>query len=70
MLGFPKIPATLDSLGWINRPVGLSNEALLYSLGGERMPFIFLIGPDGKVLAKDLHGAAIKDAVTNAMAEP
>jgi hypothetical protein len=31
------------------------------------LPAVFLIGPDGKILARDLHGAAIKAALAEAL---
>jgi beta-lactamase regulating signal transducer with metallopeptidase domain/HEAT repeat protein len=33
------------------------------------LPAVFLIGPDGKIIAKDLHGDAIKAAVAKALAK-
>ncbi|HEX5399522.1 MAG TPA: hypothetical protein VFY06_10790, partial [Verrucomicrobiae bacterium] len=35
--------------------------------GDTTLPAVFLIGPDGKIVAKDLHGDAIKAAVANAL---
>ena len=35
--------------------------------GVQGIPSIFLIGPDGKILAKDLRGEAIKSAVEHAL---
>jgi hypothetical protein len=37
--------------------------------GVEGIPSIFLIGPEGKVLAKDLRGDAIKSTVERALAK-
>jgi RNA polymerase sigma factor (sigma-70 family) len=37
------------------------------SFGVQAIPSIWLIGPDGKVLAKDLRGPGIKGAVANAL---
>jgi len=31
------------------------------------IPSIWLIGPDGKIIAKDLHGDALKEAVKKAL---
>ncbi len=31
------------------------------------MPETFLIGPDGRVLAKNLRGAALKEAIARAL---
>ena len=36
----------------------------------EAIPAIFLIGPDGKLLAKDIQGEAIEAAVANALRKP
>ena len=36
----------------------------------EAIPAIFLIGPDGKLLAKDIQGEAIEAAVANALQKP
>jgi hypothetical protein len=35
--------------------------------GVEGIPAIFLIGPDGKIVARDLRGEAIKEEVGNAL---
>ena len=37
--------------------------------GVEGIPAIFLIAPDGKILAKDLRGKAIQSAVEHALAK-
>ena len=33
----------------------------------DTVPFVALLGPDGKVIAKNLHGDAIKEAVSKVM---
>jgi protocatechuate 3,4-dioxygenase beta subunit/peroxiredoxin len=39
----------------------------MQTYGIQQLPSILLIGPDGKVIAKHLHGDAIKTALTNAL---
>lgn len=56
------------SLGWRQAFLGNFGEAKLPSEYGVRgIPSIWLIGPDGKVIAKDLRGDAIKEAVGKAL---
>jgi hypothetical protein len=52
------------------------NKHLLLSFGLQcdhdiiadpNLPLVFLVGPDGKIVAKDLHGDAIKAAVAQAL---
>jgi hypothetical protein len=38
----------------------------LYGVDG--IPAVFLIGPDGRILARDLRGPAIEQAITKALA--
>jgi peroxiredoxin len=38
--------------------------------GVESIPAIFLIGPDGKIIASGLHAGAVADAVTKALQQP
>ncbi|SPE56119.1 hypothetical protein SBV1_2310005 [Verrucomicrobia bacterium] len=44
-----------------------SEDRIARSYGVFGIPAIFLIGPDGKVLARDLRGSGIKEAVTAAL---
>jgi hypothetical protein len=45
-----------------------SNDKVTQDYGVHGIPAIFLIGPDGKVLATDLRGLRIKEAVALALA--
>jgi thiol-disulfide isomerase/thioredoxin len=59
-----------NSLGWHQAFLGDFSEAKLPGEYGVRgIPSIWLIGPDGKVIAKDLRGAAIKDTIARALGE-
>ena len=45
------------------------NNRLVPKYGVQAIPFTFLIGPDGKILGKGLHGDALENAVTAALAK-
>jgi thiol-disulfide isomerase/thioredoxin len=58
------------SLGWYQGFLGDFSEAKLPAECGVRgIPSTWLIGPDGKVLAKDLRGNSIKEAIAEALGE-
>ncbi|MEM6458785.1 MAG: carboxypeptidase regulatory-like domain-containing protein [Planctomycetota bacterium] len=48
-------------------PTGAFEAEVVQAFGVRGIPSIWLVGPDGKVLAKDLRGGAILPAVKNAM---
>src|SRR5262249_53709782 len=61
-----------NSLGW---PHGFLGNTQAQNPGGKiiqdyhvGLPFILLIGPDGKIVARDLHRATIKKYVAEALA--
>jgi thiol-disulfide isomerase/thioredoxin len=57
-----------EHLGWIQGFLGdWSNATVPANYGVRGIPSIWLIGPDGKVVAKDLRGSAIKTAVDEAL---
>jgi peroxiredoxin len=57
-----------QSLGWIQGLLGDWQEAKLPSqYGVQGIPSILLIDPDGRILAPDLRGPAIKEAVAEAL---
>jgi len=59
-----------NALGWRQAFLGSFGEAKLpteYGVNG--IPSIWLIGPDGNVVAKDLRGEAIKEAIAKALGE-
>jgi peroxiredoxin/uncharacterized GH25 family protein len=57
-----------NALGWRQAFLGDFSEAKLPCEYGVRgIPSIWLIGPDGKVLAKDLRGEAVKEVVGKAL---
>jgi thiol-disulfide isomerase/thioredoxin len=53
-------PQYFDGQGWSNK--------LAVKYGVESIPFAVLIGPDGKVIGKDLRGEDLEDAVAKAVA--
>jgi thiol-disulfide isomerase/thioredoxin len=53
-------PQYFDGQGWTN------NLAVKY--GVESIPFTVLVGPDGKIIGKDLRGDDLEDAVSKAVA--
>jgi hypothetical protein len=66
----PRDYAKKNELGWIMGFLGArSKTALPAKYGVQGIPSIFLIGPDGKILAKDLRGEAVKSAVEHALAK-
>jgi thiol-disulfide isomerase/thioredoxin/5-hydroxyisourate hydrolase-like protein (transthyretin family) len=61
--------AKKNGIQWIQGFLGEAQKSPVTDLYGvEGIPAIFLIGPDGKILARDLRGAEIDQAVTDAMA--
>jgi peroxiredoxin len=66
----PRDYARKNELGWTMGFLGEWSKAELPGkYGVEGIPSIFLIGPDGKILARDLRGDAIKRAVERALAK-
>jgi hypothetical protein len=62
--------ARKNQLGWTQGFLcDWSQTDLPARYGVEGIPSIFLIGPDGRVLAKDLRGDNIKAAVQQALAK-
>ncbi len=67
----PKKYAAENGLGWAQGFLGEWSKADVPDRYGVRgIPSIWLIGPDGKVVAKDLRGEKIKEAVAEALAKP
>jgi hypothetical protein len=61
--------AKKNDIHWIQGFLGEWQQSPVPDLYGvEGIPSIFLIGPDGKILAKDLRGQAVDDAITEALA--
>jgi thiol-disulfide isomerase/thioredoxin len=54
-------PQYYDGQGWQNK--------LAVKYGVESIPFAVLIGPDGKIIGKDLRGDDLENAVANALAK-
>jgi len=54
-------PQYFDGLGWGNK--------LAAKYGVEGIPFALLIGPDGKIIGKELRGEELEDAVAKAVAK-
>jgi len=66
----PRAYAAKNQLGWIIGFLGDWSKADLPSkYGVEGFPSIFLIGPDGKIIAKDLRGESIKTTVERTLAK-
>lgn len=58
-----------SGLAWVQAYVGgtVGHVATAYTV--RSLPATFLIAPDGRVLAKNLHGDALRDAVARALAD-
>ncbi len=54
-------PQFFDGQGWSNK--------LAVKYGVESIPFAVLIGPDGKIIGKDLRGEQLENAVADALAK-
>jgi peroxiredoxin len=64
----PRKFAAKNDTGWTQGFLGdWSKSDVPERFGVEGIPAIFLIGPDGKIVARDLRGEAIKTAVANAL---
>ena len=67
----PRKYAEKNSLGWIQGFLGeWAKTDVPKRFGVEGIPSIFLIGPDGNVIASGLRGANIKSAVASALKTP
>jgi hypothetical protein len=53
-------PQYFDGKGWSNK--------LAVKYGVRSIPFAVLIGPDGRIIARELRGEALETAVVNALA--
>jgi thiol-disulfide isomerase/thioredoxin len=62
----PKGYVDKNALGWHQAYLGPDSKVAT-EFGVRGIPSIWLIGPDGKVVAKDLRGDAIKAAVEEAL---
>jgi hypothetical protein len=66
----PRDYAKKNEIGWIMGFLGeWSKTDLPAKYGVEGIPSIFLIGPDGKIIAKDLRGESIKATVGTSLAK-
>jgi peroxiredoxin len=67
----PRQYAAKQGLGWVQGFLGAWDQARLPEQYGVRgIPSIWLIGPDGKVIAKDLRGQQIQSTVADALRRP
>ena len=59
------------NLAWEQRYLGSSDDPnpIAAAFGVRFLPAVFLIGPDGRVIAKDLEGVRIKQAVAASISE-
>jgi len=62
----PRTFAKAKGIAW---PQAFSDDLLNKSYGVMSIPQIMLVGPDGRLVARDLRGAAIKEAVAAALAK-
>ncbi len=64
----PKDYTSREGIGWHQGFLGdWSKASLPAEYGLEGIPAIFLIGPDGKIIATDLRGEHIKGALERAL---
>jgi len=64
----PRNYAKKNDIGWTQCFLGeWSKTDVPATFGVEGIPAIFLIGPDGKIIGRDLRGEAIKSAVAEAL---
>jgi peroxiredoxin len=64
----PKKFVLSHNIGWMQGFLGeWSDNKITPTYGVYGIPAIFLIGPDGKIVATDLRGAKIKEAVATAL---
>jgi len=64
----PKQFAAQNDIKWIQGFLGRGSDSTVTpAYGVEGIPSIFLIGPDGKIIARELRGEAIKEAVGKAL---
>jgi hypothetical protein len=64
----PKAWAAKAQLPWTQGYIGpMSKTMVAAAYGVTSVPSVVLIGPDGKIIARNLSGAQIKAAVTNAL---
>ena len=57
-----------NNLPWTQAYLGdVRQHNIFQQLGLNQLPAIFLVGPDGKLVAKDLRGPAIRQAVESAL---
>jgi hypothetical protein len=65
----PKKYVQKNGIKWVQGFLGQgpANQAVPNLYGVRGIPSIWLIGPDGKVIAKDLRGEEIKTAAAAAM---
>ena len=69
-IGLPKRPATLKSDVWTRGYLSLSQDVLLSQIGGQKWPAILVVGPDGKLLARDLEGKDVAAKLKELMDAP
>ncbi len=66
----PRDYAAKNQLGWLMGFLGnWSKTELPSKYGVNGIPCIFLIGPDGKIQARDLRGDSIKETVAANLAK-
>jgi peroxiredoxin len=55
------------NMAWTQGLLGESKESVTQNYGVYAIPQIMLIGPDGKIMARDLRGSKIKEVVASAL---
>ena len=64
----PKAFVRKNEIGWTQGFLDDSSKQAVTPLYGvEGIPSIFLIGPDGKIIARELRGEAISESVGRAL---
>ena len=54
MSGIPRRPHTLKHGAWVRGYIPMADQSLMQKLGHKKWPAVLIVGPDGKVAARDL----------------
>jgi peroxiredoxin len=70
-IGAPRPFVEAHQLGWVQAQSGpWASAEVTQAYDLHTLPSTWLIGPHGKILARDLHGPAIREAIAKALREP
>ena len=67
MTGIPRRPHTLENAAWVRGYLTMADNEVTTRIGGEKWPAILILGPDGKVLARDLAGKDLAEKLQKLM---